>query len=110
MIKTVRSAKNKLSKSRRSARKTRKANPVMRGGDAGRFVLPAEYFGKNSGAYVEDPGSLAGQIATSRGSVHPSGLWAGPNLKPAMSGGGCGCRRKSRSRSHSKSRRRHSRK
>jgi hypothetical protein len=111
MIKTIRSAKNR-SRKYNNHRKTKKTNrrscgtPIMRGGDTGRYVLPAEYFGNNSGAYVAEPASLKGQIAVSQGVIHPGGLFAGPNLKPGMSGGGCGCRRLSKS--HRKNKHRNS--
>ena len=111
MIKTIRSAKHR-SRKHNSHRKTKKSmrrscgNPVMRGGDTGRYVLPAEYFGNSSGAYVAEPAGLKGQMAVSQGVIHPGGLFAGPNLKPGMSGGGCGCRRLSKS--HRKNKHRNS--
>ena len=109
MIQAIRKAKystkqKRQSRKRSSSRKSKSGLP-QRGGDAGRFVLPPEYFGKNSGAYYAD-GSDAlnscGQRAVSQGVLHSSGLWAGPNLKPMM-GGSCGCSgRKYRSKNRNK--------
>ena len=104
MIKAIRNAKY-ASKKRSMRRKSRKTKSnmnsqykgVMRGGDDGRYSLPAEYFGKNSGAYYPDGSrelNLSGQMAVSRGVIHSNGQWAGPDLRPTMNGGGCGCRRK----------------
>ena len=105
MIQSIRKAKfsskrkNTMRKSRNSNnRKTKthstKMSGIQTGGDDGRYSLPAEYFGGKSGAYFPDGSSnlnLTGQLAVSRGVIHQDGRWAGPDLRPMMSGGGCGC-------------------
>ena len=71
----------------------------MRGGDDGRYVLPASYFGKGTVGYYEEgsPELASGgnQYAVSQGTVWENGKYAGPNLYP-MTGGNCGCKRKSK--------------
>jgi len=100
MIKQIRKTKKTLNKkasplSRRM--RSRKTSKVMRGGDAGRYVLPPSYFGnKPDGYYAEgSPELLSGgkQHAVSQGTVWENGEYAGPNLYPSMkmAGGGCGC-------------------
>jgi len=89
MIKQIRKSK----KSKVSSR-TKSRSKFQRGGDTGRYVLPSEYFGNNSGAYFANGSNelnSCGQHAVSQGMIHQSGRWAGPDLKPMMSGGSCGC-------------------
>ena len=103
MIKQIRKTKKTLNKKAsplsrrnrsRSTSRSRKSSKVMRGGDAGRYVLPPSYFGnKPDGYYAEgSPELLSGgkQHAVSQGTVWENGEYAGPNLYPSMkmSGGG----------------------
>ena len=99
MLKQIRKTKKNLNKkasplSRRILSRSRKSSKVMRGGDAGRYVLPPSYFGnKPDGYYAEgSPELLSGgkQHAVSQGMVWENGEYAGPNLYPSMkmSGGG----------------------
>ena len=101
MLKQIRKTKKNLNKkasplSRRMRSRARKSSKVMRGGDAGRYVLPPSYFGnKPDGYYAEgSPELLSGgkQHAVSQGMVWENGEYAGPNLYPSMKmagGGGC---------------------
>ena len=119
-IKNIRKTrKNITRKTKRSRSKVnaRKLSKVMKGGDAGRYVLPSSYFSNNTDGYYPEgsPELLSGgkQHAVSQGSVWENGEYAGPNLYPTikMNGGGCGCNsrrnsKKSKSkRSKSKSKR-----
>lgn len=126
MLKQIRKTKKNLNKkasplSRRMRSRARKSSKVMRGGDAGRYVLPPSYFGnKPDGYYAEgSPELLSGgkQHAVSQGMVWENGEYAGPNLYPSMkmAGGGgcssCGIKRKFKKSKNSKSiKRRNSRK
>jgi len=100
MLKQIRKTKKNLNKkasslSKRMLSRSRKSSKVMRGGDAGRYVLPPSYFGnKPDGYYAEgSPELLSGgkQHAVSQGMVWENGEYAGPNLYPSMkmAGGGC---------------------
>lgn len=85
------SSRSKKFKSKTNRRVSRKN---MRGGDAGRYVMPPSYFGNGTAGYYA-PGSpeLAGsanQVSVSQGTVWKGGQYAGPNLYP-MQGGDCGC-------------------
>ena len=67
---------------------------MQKGGDTGRYNIAPSYFGDGTSGYHEtgstNLSNKEGQMALSRGVIHPNGMWAGPNLKP-MNGGGCGC-------------------
>jgi len=119
-IKNIRKTrKNITRKTKRSRSKvnSRKLSKVMKGGDAGRYVLPPSYFNSDNkdGYYAEgSPELLSGgkQHAVSQGSVWENGEYAGPNLYPTIKmngGGGCNSRRNSKKskskRSKSKSKR-----
>jgi hypothetical protein len=76
------------------SRKSHSRNPMQKGGDVGRYVLPPAYFGNGTSGYYAD-GSFAlnscgKQHAVSQGVISANGKWAGPNLYPMM-GGACGC-------------------
>ena len=111
------SRKNKQSKNRKrsnkrsnkrsiksSNKKTTKRNnkrnllKKMKGGDAGRYVMPPSYYGSgNSGYFPEGSPELetsSKQHSVSQGMVWDNGKFAGPNLYPTMNGAGCGCGRK----------------
>ena len=118
MLKQIRKTKKNLNKkasslSKRMLSRARKSSKVMRGGDAGRYVLPPSYFGnKPDGYYTEgSPELLSGgkQHAVSQGMVWENGEYAGPNLYPSMkmAGGGgcssCGIKRKFKKSKQSKS-------
>lgn len=109
------SRKNKQSKNRKrsnkrsiksSNKKTTKSNnrrnllKKMKGGDAGRYVMPPSYYGSgNSGYFPEGSPELKtspNQHAVSQGMVWEGGKFAGPNLYPTMTGAGCGCGRKNK--------------
>ena len=84
---------------------------IMKGGDDGRYVLPPAYFGGKQTGYFQDGSpelsSSTTQRAVSQGVTWGNGKYAGPNLYPSMSGGGCGCsgkRNKVKSRKSNKSR------
>ena len=85
------SSKSKKSKSKTNRRVSRKN---MRGGDAGRYVMPPSYFGDvPTGYHAPGAPELAGsanQVSVSQGTVWKGGQYAGPNLYP-MQGGDCGC-------------------
>ena len=99
MIKEIRKVKNrtksKSSKSKSKSRSQKSKSKLMRGGNAGRYVLPPSYFGSGtSGYYPEGSKELATsstQHAVSQGSIWSNNQYAGPNLYPSMTGGGCGC-------------------
>ena len=80
--------------------RARKSSKVMRGGNAGRYVLPPSYFGNNPDGYYAEgsPELLTGgkQHAVSQGTISADGLTAGPNLFP-MKGGNCGCKKQKKS-------------
>ncbi len=90
--------KKKINKSKSSTR-SRKLSKVMKGGNAGRYVLPPAYFGNSTRGYFPDGSSELAtsgkQKAVSQGTIWDGGKYAGPNLYPAMTGAGCGCKRKS---------------
>lgn len=85
------SSRSKKSKSKTNRRVSRKN---MRGGDAGRYVMPPNYFGDvPTGYHAPGAPELAGsanQVSVSQGMVWKGGQYAGPNLYP-MQGGDCGC-------------------
>jgi len=106
--------KNKKTSNKKSSKRTNKRSKVMRGGNNGRYVLPPSYFGSGKQGYYPDGSSelsnSGNQVAVSQGTIWKNGNYAGPNLYPAMAGGGCGCsgsprktKRKSKSKSKSKS-------
>lgn len=86
--------KNTKSKSSTRSRRLSKSN-IMKGGDDGRFVLPSSYFGGTQNGYYADGSTelsnSTGQRAVSQGVIWDNGQYAGPNLYPKMTGGGCGC-------------------
>jgi len=96
----------KIKSSKRSKRLSKK---IMRGGDDGRFVLPPSYFGSSPSGYFPEGSSelKLSPNSVSQGVIWSNGQYAGPNLYPSMTGGGCGCngdrRQKSKSKSKSKS-------
>ena len=125
MIKQIRKTKKTLNKKAsplsrrnrsRSTSRSRKSSKVMRGGDAGRYVLPPSYFGnKPDGYYAEgSPELLSGgkQHAVSQGTVWENGEYAGPNLYPSMkmSGGGFSVKNKFKKSKKSKSKKSKSKK
>lgn len=85
------SSRSKKSKSKTNRRVSRKN---MRGGDAGRYVMPPSYFGDvPTGYHAPGAPELAGsanQVSVSQGTVWKGDQYAGPNLYP-MQGGDCGC-------------------
>ena len=90
--KTVKKSKvvRQLKSSKRSRNLSKK---VMRGGDAGRFVLPPAYFGDTPSGYFPEgsPELKVSPHSVSQGVMWSNGQYAGPNLYPSMTGGGCGC-------------------
>lgn len=74
--------------------KSHSRNPMQKGGDVGRYVLPPAYFGNGTSGYYADGSSALNscgkQNAVSRGVISANGKMAGPNLYPMM-GGACGC-------------------
>jgi hypothetical protein len=85
-----RASKHRASKHNNSRSKSKSHRKNMRGGDAGRYVLPPSYFGNGTAGYSATPSS-ANQLAVSQGVIHEDGKWAGPNLYPSQVGAGCGC-------------------
>ena len=97
---------NKKSKrsSKRSSKTLSKRNnkrkfvKKMKGGDAGRYVMPPSYYGSGNAGYFADGSpeleTSSKQHAVSQGMVWEGGKFAGPNLYPTMTGAGCGCGRK----------------
>ena len=73
---------NKVRKSSRSHKANRSNKRNMRGG----FVLPSEYFGRNSNNYHSAGSSALSscprQFARSHGVIHADGKFAGPILHP----------------------------
>ena len=111
MVKQHRKSSNRSNKSKtlkknsKSKSTHRVSRKNMRGGDAGRYVLPPSYFGNGTEGYYA-PGSpeLAGsdkQVSVSQGTVWEGGQYAGPNLYP-MQGGDCGCSGKKYKKSNNK--------
>ena len=104
MAKVIRkSNKRTLKRTLKRTNKNKKNNSrskVMRGGDDGRYVLPPSYFGGKKDGYVSDFTPLSG--AVSQGTVSAHGKFAGPNLYPQLTGGGCGCGKKSKNINKSK--------
>ena len=106
--------KSKNSSNKKSSKRTNKRSKVMHGGDDGRYVLPPSYFGSGKQGYYPDGSSELSnsgrQHAVSQGTIWKNGNYAGPNLYPAMAGGGCGCsgsrktKRKTKSKSKSSKR------
>ena len=86
--------KNTRSKSSTRSRRLSKSK-VMKGGNDGRYVLPSSYFGGNTNGYYADGSpelsNSTDQRAVSQGVIWNNGQYAGPNLYPSMTGGGCGC-------------------
>jgi len=70
----------------------------MKGGDAGRYVMPPSYYGSGYAGYFPEGSpeleTSPNQHAVSQGIVSENGQFAGPNLYPTMTGAGCGCSRK----------------
>ena len=116
--------KKKINKSKSATRSRRLSqSKVMKGGNAGRYVLPPAYFGNSTRGYYPNGASelsITGkQHSVSQGVLSNNGKYAGPNLYPAMTGAGCGCSSKrnknsnmgkSKSKSRSKSRKSKTRK
>lgn len=103
MVKKLLKKSSKSNVSRKNNKKTkrntkRKFVKKMKGGDAGRYVMPPSYYGSgNSGYFPEGSPELetsSKQHAVSQGMVWEGGKFAGPNLYPTMTGAGCGCGRK----------------
>ena len=108
----------KINKSKSSTKSRRLSkSKVMKGGNAGRYVLPPAYFGNSTRGYFPNGASelstTGNQHAVSQGVTWEGGKYAGPNLYPAMTGAGCGCsgkRNKNSKLGKSKSRKSKSRK
>ena len=86
--------KNHKHKSRKShSRKSHSRNPMQKGGDVGRYVLPPAYFGNGTSGYYADGSSALNscgkQHAVSQGVISANGKLAGPNLYPMMGGSSC---------------------
>ncbi len=105
MVKKLLKKSSKSNVSRKNTKNTntkrntkRKFVKKMKGGDAGRYVMPPSYYGSgNAGYFPEGSPELetsSNQHAVSQGMVWEGGKFAGPNLYPTMTGGGCGCGRK----------------
>ena len=112
MAKIIRKTHKKLNKkiNKKSKSSRRNLSKVMKGGDDGRYVLPSSYFGGKSTGYFQDGSpelsTSSRQRAVSQGVTSANGKYAGPNLYPSMTGGGCGCsgkRTKVKSRKSNKS-------
>jgi hypothetical protein len=105
---------NNSNRKSKTIKKTLKRNKNMRGGNNGRYVLPPSYFGSGSkGYYQEGSSELANnKHSVSQGTIWSNGEYAGPNLYPSMTGGGCGCNgsRKKKSKKSKKSNSRKSKK
>ena len=96
MIKQIRKSikKSKVVRKLKSSKRSRNlSKKVMRGGDAGRFVLPPAYFGDTPRGYFPEgsPELKPSPHSVSQGVIWANGQYAGPNLYPSMTGGGCGC-------------------
>ena len=97
MAKIIRKTHKKLNKkiNKKSKSSRRNFSKIMKGGDDGRYVLPAAYFGGKPTGYFQDGSpelsTSATQRAVSQGVTWGNGKYAGPNLYPSMTGGGCGC-------------------
>lgn len=111
-------------KSKRSSKRSsktlskRKFVKKMKGGDAGRYVMPPSYYGSGNAGYFADGSpeleTSSKQHAVSQGMVWDNGKFAGPNLYPTMTGAGCGCSRKYKTHikknKHTKKTKKHSKK
>ena len=111
-------------KSKRSSKRSsktlskRKFVKKMKGGDAGRYVMPPSYYGSGNAGYFADGSpeleTSSKQHAVSQGMVWDNGKFAGPNLYPTMTGAGCGCGRKYKTHikknKHTKKTKKHSKK
>lgn len=111
-------------KSKRSSKRSsktlskRKFVKKMKGGDAGRYVMPPSYYGSGNAGYFADGSpeleTSSKQHAVSQGMVWEGGKFAGPNLYPTMTGAGCGCSRKYKTHikknKHTKKTKKHSKK
>ena len=96
MIKQIRKSvkKSKVVRKLKSSKRSRNlSKKIMRGGDAGRFVLPPAYFGATPTGYFPEgsPELKTSPHSVSQGVIWANGQYAGPNLYPSMTGGGCGC-------------------
>ena len=95
----VKKVNKKLSRSKSSKSSKKSKSSVLKGGDAGRFVMPPAYYGKGTEGYYgsgsPELNSSGKQHAVSQGTISENGQFAGPNLFP-MKGGNCGCKRKSK--------------
>jgi hypothetical protein len=119
--KTTNKTNKKSKRSSKRSSKTlskRKFVKKMKGGDAGRYVMPPSYYGSgNAGYFPEGSPELetsSKQHAVSQGMVWDNGKFAGPNLYPTMTGAGCGCSRKYKTHikknKHTKKTKKHSKK
>ena len=111
-------------KSKRSSKRSsktlskRKFVKKMKGGDAGRYVMPPSYYGNGNAGYFADGSpeleTSSKQHSVSQGMVWDNGKFAGPNLYPTMTGAGCGCSRKYKTHikknKHTKKTKKHSKK
>ena len=105
----------KINKSKSSTKSRRLSkSKVMKGGNAGRYVLPPAYFGNSTKGYFpngsEELSTIGKQHAVSQGVLMNGSKYAGPNLYPAMTGAGCGCSGKRSKSKKSKSKKSKSRK
>jgi len=87
--------KSKINKTKSATRSRRLSkSKVMKGGNAGRYVLPAAYFSDRKEGYYPNGSpelSTTGKNhSVSQGVTWEGGKYAGPNLYPSMTGGGCG--------------------
>ena len=103
MLKKLLKKSSKKNVSRKTTHKTKRNNKRklvknMKGGDAGRYVMPPSYYGSGTGGYFPEGSpeleTSSNQHAVSQGMVWDNGKYAGPNLYPTMTGAGCGCSRK----------------
>ena len=109
---------NKKSKRSSKTLSKRKFVKKMKGGDAGRYVMPPSYYGSGNAGYFADGSpeleTSSKQHAVSQGMVWDNGKFAGPNLYPTMTGAGCGCSRKYKTHikknKHTKKTKKHSKK
>ena len=107
MIKQIRKSgkKSKVLRKLQSSKRSRNlSKKVMRGGDAGRFVLPPAYFGDTPSGYFPEGSSelKVSPHSVSQGVMWSNGQYAGPNLYPSMTGGGCGCNGDRKNKNNSK--------
>ena len=107
MVKKLLKKSSKKNVSRKTTHKSKRNNKRklvknMKGGDAGRYVMPPSYYGSGTSGYFPEGSpeleTASNQHAVSQGMVWDNGKYAGPNLYPTMTGSGlssgCGCSRK----------------